>query len=463
METKTKNDVTSTTQSAHEAFETPLWFHENKIIEADFCRWFLQEHPMHCLNGMFYTPDGFTEDAAIRRMIYEHIRDLGLTGLSRRVEQLTQALKLEAYVEHLPVYTDRIPVLNGTLYLDGTFSSEKAICLNRLRATYDAKASLPVNWLHFLDDLLDHEDQITLQEYMGYCLIPCTKAQQMMFLIGNGGEGKSRIGLILKKMFGDSCNMSSLHKIEMNKFARADLENKLLMVDDDLRMSALPSTNYIKTIVTAEEATDIERKGHQSVQRLLYSRLLCLGNGSPSALYDKSRGFYRRQIILTTKDKPEDRVDDPYLIEKLTAELDGIFLWCFSGLQQLVKNRFRFTISERARENLREAEETGNNIRVFMTATEYISLGPGKSTTTLRLYQGYQMWCRDNADKPVSMRSFAGFLKQNATSYGIKADNNILNPDGKRVRGFHGIRVDVSLAAFDGFVPCNGPTPFDEP
>ena len=151
------------------------------------------------------------------------------------------------------------------------------------------------------------------------------------------------------------------------------------------------------------------------------------------------------------------------LYEKLTAEMEGIFLWCFSGLQRLVENRFRFTISERAKENLREAEETGNNIRVFMTATEYISFGSGKSTTSLRLYQGYQMWCRDNADKPVSMRSFGSFLKQNASLYGIKADNNILNPDGKRVRGFHGIRVDVSLAAFEGFMPCNGPTPFDEP
>ena len=54
----------------------------------------------------------------------------------------------------------------------------------------------------------------------------------------------------------------------------------------------------------------------QSVQGNLYVRFLCFGNGSLSALHDRSYGFYRRQIILTVKDVPPDRVDDPYLIEK---------------------------------------------------------------------------------------------------------------------------------------------------
>ena len=72
---------------------------------------------------------------------------------------------------------------------------------------------------------------------------------------------------------------------------------------------------------------DIETKGKQSVQRQLYVRFLCFGNGSLSSLYDKSQGFYRRQIILHTKDKPADRPDDRHLIDKLRSEKEGIFLW----------------------------------------------------------------------------------------------------------------------------------------
>ena len=45
------------------------------------------------------------------------------------------------------------------------------------------------------------------------------------------------------------------------------------------------------------------------------------------SLYDRSDGFYRRQLILTTKRKPPDRADDPELADKLCEELEGIFLW----------------------------------------------------------------------------------------------------------------------------------------
>ena len=75
-----------------------------------------------------------------------------------------------------------------------------------------------------------------MQEYMGYCLLPTTKGQKMLLMIGKGGEGKSRIGLVMRSMLGDNMNTTSIQKVENNRFSRADLENKLLMVDDDMDM-----------------------------------------------------------------------------------------------------------------------------------------------------------------------------------------------------------------------------------
>ena len=69
----------------------------------------------------------------------------------------------------------------------------------------------------------------------------------------------------------------SVQKVETNRFARADLERRLLMIDDDMDMNALPKTNYIKTIVTAEAKLDLERKGvctSSSVTHLYHSRSL---------------------------------------------------------------------------------------------------------------------------------------------------------------------------------------------
>ena len=81
----------------------------------------------------------------------------------------------------------------------------------------------------------------------------------MMFLLGKVGEGKSRIGLVLKNLMGYAVSNGSIQKVETSRFARADLENRLLMVDDDLNMNALPKTNYIKSIVTAEAKMPLAR------------------------------------------------------------------------------------------------------------------------------------------------------------------------------------------------------------
>ena len=65
------------------------------------------------------------------------------------------------------------------------------------------------------------------------------------------------------------------------------------------------------------------------------ARLLAFSNGDLQALFDRSDGFYRRQLVLTTKEKPAGRIDDPDLAEKMKAEVEGILLWAFEGLQRL--------------------------------------------------------------------------------------------------------------------------------
>ena len=350
---------------------------------------------------------------------------------------------MESHSEELPVQADRIHVKNGTLFLDGSFTEEKEFCLNRLPVTYQKDAPKPMRWLQFLTELLEEEDIPILQEYMGYCLIPSNKAQKLLIILGKGGEGKSRIGLVMRSLLGVNMNVGSIQKVEHNRFARADLEHKLLMVDDDMKLEALKDTSYIKSIVTLEDKMDLERKSKQSVQGSLYVRFLCLGNGSLSALHDRSYGFYRRQMILTVKEIKPERVDDPYLIEKLRKEADGIFLWCLEGLRRLINNDYRFTASKRAERNLREAMESGNNIISFMESSGYIRLEVNTTATSRNLYRVYCRWCEDNADKPMSARSFSGYLKENERKYQIRYSTNIPSGNGKSARGFQGIHTQI--------------------
>ena len=247
--------------------EPPRWLQDKHFNEVLFCEDFLAAHPMVCVGGSFFTVGGrVADEERIRKQIYEMLRPHFTSGTARRATSLLETLRLEAYTPELPIQEDRIHVANGTLFLNGEFRVEKEFCRNRLPIRYDPSAPQPVTWLRFLSDLLEPEDILTLQDYLGYCLIPTNRGQVMMLLKGNGGEGKSRIGVVMQKMLGDNLKNGSIAKVERSPFARADLEHQLVMVDDDMKMEALKSTHYLKSLITAEMPMDLERKGEQSYQ-----------------------------------------------------------------------------------------------------------------------------------------------------------------------------------------------------
>ena len=150
-----------------------------------------------------------------------------------------------------------------------------------------------------------------MQEYIGYCLIPSNKGQRMMAIKGSGGEGKSQIGRVLSALFGSNMKDGSIGKISENRFARADLEHILLCVDDDMRMERCARQNYVKSIVTAQGKMDLERKGKQSYQGGCLPACWRSATATCRPSLTTATAFNRRQLVLTTKEKPVNRVDDP--------------------------------------------------------------------------------------------------------------------------------------------------------
>ena len=419
-----------------------VWFDGKAINEVIFCEEFLRDYPMITVNGTFFTVNGIVNDEnRLKKEIYDRIKRYVTSNIAKRVTNLLDVMRMECCAADLLLYQARIHVANGTYHLDGTFSTEKDYCRNRLPVAYHPEAPQPVTWLHFLSQLLEPEDILTLQEFIGYCFIPSTKGQKMLMLTGKGGEGKSRIGVVLRALLGTNMKTGSVAKVETSNFARADLEHELLMLDDDMKLEALPQTNNIKAIITAELPMDLERKRQQSYQGDLYVRFIGLGNGVLQALHDRSVGFFRRQIILTTKEKDPNRKDDPYFAEKMAAEAEGIFLWALEGLHRLIANNFRFTLSQSALDNLNDAVSDGNNIIDFLASEGYIRFRADYEASSKNLYAVYKQWCDDNALNSLSQKSFGSFLKQNESRYNLEYTNKVNIGGGRFARGFVGIEL----------------------
>ena len=423
--------------------ELPIWFDGKQINEILLYQTILQQHEIKCINGILYDIDRSIPNDEMEKEILDIIEHYWTSGISAKVTAVLSGFKMYTRSDPLPIKEDRVHFKNGTYFVNQKFINQKEWTQNRLTVNYNKDAPKPEKWLAFLDGLLEADDIVCLQEFMGYCLIPSNRGQKMLLIIGKGGEGKSRIGRILKRIFGHNMNSGSLQKLETDKFARADQEGKLLYLDDDMKTEALPSTNVIKAIVTSEDEMDLEKKGKQSYQGLLVCRILAFGNGTLKSLFDRSRGFYRRQIILETKDVPPDRINDPYLADKMMEEVEGIVLWCIEGLERLIRNDYQFTISNKSQLLMDEIQEDDDNILSFLESTGYIGLEKGTYATSKDLYVAYCRWCNDNLDVPVSERSFARRFKERSADYGMTYDKNISVGNGRHCRGFRGVHVKV--------------------
>ena len=207
------------------------------------------------------------------------------------------------------------------------------------------------------------------------------------------------------------------------------------MVDDDMKLEALQSTHYLKSLITAEMPMDLERKGEQSYQGKMYVRFLAFSNGDLESRYDHSDGFYRRQLILSVKKKPPNREDDPFLADKLCGEIEGIFLWCLEGLRRLQSNNFRFTESSQTKANREDARREADNVLLFLRSEGYIRLKADACTSSKELYEVYKMWCEENSLNAIKARGFSDALIANQRRYNLDSTGSGGGAAGRRGRG----------------------------
>ena len=68
----------------------------------------------------------------------------------------------------------------------------------------------------------------------------------------------------------------------------------------------------------------------------------------------------------------------------------------------------------------------------------YIGFKADFDISSQRLYELYELWCEENADKPLSTRSFFLEMASLAGEYNLEPTNKI-HVNGREVRGYVGI------------------------
>lgn len=424
------------------------------INDKKFAEWYVKRNELYCINDRFYTRYGQISDNEFRNNIHNIIGCIITTRLSAKVESLLASVKNEAFTkldapDKYKVQFDNISfdVRHGKLEECDTFFT-----LHQIPHNYDAKADCP-KFKRFINNLFYEEDIPVIQEYLGYCLVPNTLAQTALFIVGEGGEGKSRITILMEHIIGhDNVVIGDFIGLQ-DKFSTTSLDKQMMFIDDDLSLEALDDTSNFKKIVTAETTMEVEPKGKPKYKTKLYSRILCCGNGAIQSKFDRSDGFYRRLLISKVKPVHYDKPDRT-LSDQLDKEIPGIINWLLEGLCRVVRNGFIIEPSVRMTQELQSVRDSSDTIQLFMSDEQFIEYTGDKDdkVSIKQLYDAYENWCQDNNYLVIHKNTFGKVIRK---TYKANLSKKIMNPqrvsdlisqekvyiNKKQVRGIVGVQL----------------------
>ena len=213
---------------------------------------------------------------------------------------------------------------------------------NVLPNEYNPVAKAP-KFKKYLEEVLPSEVERTrLQEHVGYILYPRNIFEVAVLLTGPPDTGKSTFIKILQALLGErNVTNITLQDLEMDRFALANLDEKLACIYADLPKITLRTSGFIKSIVSG----DRQNAQHKHKPRFDFVPRVKLwfSANEPPLTYDTTDAFFKRWDIFEFKNQYPlgDPKRDNFLIDELTTfeELSGILNWALEGRQRLLSNR----------------------------------------------------------------------------------------------------------------------------
>jgi P4 family phage/plasmid primase-like protien len=273
---------------------------------------------------------------------------------------------------------------------------------------YDPKAPCPT-WVRALAYWMeeDRERIYFLQEYAGYLLFGGTCAHKMVFLLGEGGNGKSAFLAGLEAMLGGLQNVSHVPLEAFGeRFALYPTVGKLANVCADTGDDALRVNEAVLKQYVSGDPMMMDRKNKDQVEALPTARLIFSSNKLPR-FRDPTNGLWRRpDIVPFSVTVPQEmRVEgmDKAAWWLENGEAPGIFNWALAGWVRYVRQGRRFTRSKVCEEAKEGHRTFCNPAKAFLE--EHVEVVTGREDVFLNcqdLYRRYVGWCTENGHKPLA-------------------------------------------------------------
>lgn len=319
---------------------------------------------------------------------------------------------------------------------------------------YDPSALAPT-WAACLDAWMkgpeSGEKALLLQQYGGYLLTSSMQYAKALFLVGDGGNGKSTFADTLSMVIGEQGTSRIDLEDLYSTFGLKGLIGKRLNVVEEVGGNYYQA-HKLKKLVSGESLT-INMKFKDQFKFTPEAKFIFAVNTMPR-VDDSSSATERRICVVQFNNNFRDtpNTDLRFAGGLLAQELSGIFNWMLEGYRNLMKEK-KFIVTHEQLVSLAEYREENSSVDGFIG--EALEFGQGREfiSTTSKLYGDYKDYCIKDGRKYKSMIAFAKELK----AYGRRTGKFtfIERTNGHSTGFFNGVRVTSKWddANFDDVSP----------
>lgn len=257
---------------------------------------------------------------------------------------------------------------------------------------YDPSATCPV-WEECVKAWTEgdeaEEKKMMLQQFSGYCLSSSMLYDKALFLVGDGGNGKSTFVDTISRVIGsDSTSHIDLESL-YGQYGLKGLIGKRLNVIEEVHGNYYQS-NKLKKLISGEQVTiDIKYKDQFTFRP--QAKFIFAVNQMPR-VDDTSTATERRICAILFKNNFRDNPNMQLRssVGLLAQELSGILNWMVEGAR-LLKEKKGFVITKEQTQMLAEYRQENSSVEGFIA--ECLDFVEEEEIVVQELYETYKQWC----------------------------------------------------------------------
>lgn len=285
---------------------------------------------------------------------------------------------------------------------------------------------------YYIESSIGKENSECLLRTIGAALSSIRDFKKAVIILGAPDSGKSKILDLIEMAVGKQyVTCKPFDKIGTEKAVASYVCGKRVNLSRDIKLGLIKEDDGFKSVISCEEITG----------RLLYKNEISV---TPKVMFIAASNAFPKfrnaddaclNRLIVIKIKGYDGQPNPNFPQKLFDEKDSICSLAIDKLKDFISSEYDFCMSDDSQKLLEQEKAKLHTVESFIE--EHYEADSNGSVSSVKLYEHYKEWCKDNAIDPIGRNTFYGDVCQINTAF---IRDKVYDGD-ERVNGFKGLKI----------------------